>query len=75
MVWTLLVAFLTGVITFATGVVFGISLSRIEKKVENIKDRLTRSQKRPESGPIRPYTQDEKEDLDNLEHKRMKELL
>lgn len=77
-VWLLISGWLIGLVTFCLGLFIGIYIRQIEEKVADVKQKFSKwkIEKPPtNSGPVRPYTQEEKEDLDNLEHKRMKELL
>ncbi len=70
-----LVGFVITIISFFIGLVVGylIGAKKLEKKVEQIKNKF----KPPpvESGPIKPYTQDEKEEIDDAAKKRFKELI
>ena len=67
------IGWVLGLITLCIGLFIGMSLGKIEKKIVQIKSKLTPPP--TESGPVKPYTPEEKEELDNLEHRRMRELL
>jgi len=74
MAYLLVGSLLTLINLFIGGVVgYLVGSKRLEKKIEQIKRKF----KPPptESGPVKPYTPEEKEELDNLEHRRMRELL
>jgi len=71
----LLVGSLLTLINLLIGGVVGylVGSKKLEKKMEQIKSKF----KPPptESGPVKPYTPEEKEELDNPERQRFKELL
>ena len=74
MAYLLIGSILTLINLFIGGVVgYLIGSKKLEKKIEQIKSKF----KPPptESGAVKQYTKLEKEELDNKEHQRMKELI
>jgi len=70
----LLVGSLLTLINLLIGGVVGYLLGskKLEQKVEQIRRKFNPP---PKSEPIKPYSPQEKKELDNLEHQRMSELL
>jgi hypothetical protein len=73
MLLILIIGWLLGLVTLLIGFFIGIYLTRIEKKIVEIKGRFHKPP--PESGPVKPYTPAEKEELDNPQNRRLKEIL
>jgi len=72
MIWTL-IGSIVSVFIFFAGICVGFYFKETQKFITTFKERLHKPP--PESGPVKPYTQEEKEELDNPANNRMKELL
>ena len=72
MIWTLIGSILSVLIFFA-GICVGFYFKETQEYIKSLKGRFHKPP--PESGPVKPYTPAEKEELNSPAKQRFKEIL
>jgi len=77
MIVGLVIGWVLSLLTFLCGLGLGIYLRKVEDKVEKKIEQMRNKSKSlpPLSGGVKPYTPEEKREMENPAHNRMKELI